>query len=78
WLKGRVLHRQGQYETAIWSYKRSLEFDPSNWGVYLDMGKAYTSMQQLDEAAQAYRSAERLAPASEQKQIRSLLTRLRR
>ncbi|MGM9992550.1 MAG: tetratricopeptide repeat protein [Candidatus Bruticola sp.] len=78
WLKGRVLYRQGQYEAAVWSYRQAAETDPEDWRIYLDMGKAYSSLQQLDEAAGAYRSAERLAPAEEKKQIRSLLSRLRR
>ncbi|MBQ7502073.1 tetratricopeptide repeat protein [bacterium] len=78
WLKGRVQYRQGQYENAVWSYRRSIESDPGDWRVFVDLAKAYTSMQQLDEAAQAYRSAEDIAPAEEKKQIRSALNRLRR
>lgn len=78
WLKGRVLYRQGQYEAASWAYRQAAEVDPEDWRIYIDLGKAYSSLQQLDEAANAYRSAERLAPAEEKKQIRSLLSRLRR
>lgn len=78
WLKGRVLYRQGQYEAASWAYRQAAEADPEDWRIYIDLGKAYSSLQQLDEAANAYRSAERLAPAEEKKQIRSLLSRLRR
>ncbi|MGM9997918.1 MAG: tetratricopeptide repeat protein [Candidatus Bruticola sp.] len=78
WLKGRVLYRQGQYEASVWAYRQAIEVAPEDWRVYLDMGKAYSSLQQLDEAAGAYRSAERLAPAEEKKQIRSMLSRLRR
>lgn len=78
WLKGRVQYRQGQYENAVWSYRSSIEGDPGDWRVFVDLAKAYTSMQQLDEAAQAYRSAEDIAPAEEKKQIRSALNRLRR
>lgn len=78
WLKGRVLHRQGQYDAAVWAYRQALEYDQEAWRIYIDLGKAYTSLQQLDEAAQTYRAAERVAPPEEQKQIRSLLSRLRR
>lgn len=78
WLKGRVLYRQGQYEAASWAYRQAAEADPEDWRIYIDLGKAYSSLQQLDEAANAYRNAERLAPAEEKKQIRSLLSRLRR
>lgn len=78
WLKGRVLYRQGQYEAASWAYRQAAEIDPEDWRIYIDLGKAYSSLQQLDDAASAYRNAERLAPAEEKKQIRSLLSRLRR
>lgn len=78
WLKGRVLYRQGQYEAASWSYQQALTLDPNDWRLYLDLGKAYSSLQRLDDAASSYRSAERLAPEGEKKQIRSLLQRLRR
>lgn len=78
WLRGRVLYRQGQYEASAWAYKQAMELDPTDWHICLDLGKAYTSLQQLDEAAQVYRTAEQLAPAEEKNQIRSLLNRLRR
>lgn len=57
----RMFAANGQFQNAINSYKRALELDdtsPDAWG---ELGNAYASIQQFDEARKAYDEAIRLA-----------------
>ena len=76
WLRGRVEFRQGQYDAALWSYRQALELVCDDWRIYVDLGKACVSMQQMGDAGEAFTKAMRCAPAPEQKQIKSLMERL--
>ncbi len=76
WLRGRVEFRQGQYDAAMWSYRQALELVCDDWRIYVDLGKACVSLQQMKDAQSAFNQALRCAPAEEKKKINNLLARL--
>ncbi|MDO5296433.1 MAG: tetratricopeptide repeat protein [bacterium] len=76
WLRGRVEFRQGQYDAALWSYRQALEMVCDDWRIYVDLGKACVSLQQMNDAQSAFNQAVRCAPSEEKKKIRNLMSRL--
>ena len=76
WLRGRVEFRQGQFDAAMWSYRQALELVCDDWRIYVDLGKACVSLQQMNDAQSAFNQAVRCAPSEEKKKIRNLMSRL--
>jgi len=60
----RLQHHFGNSAEAIDAWKRCLRLDPSFVDAYYGIGSAATSRQQYDQAAQCYRRAMALDPAS--------------
>ena len=59
---GLLLADSGKYEEAIDRYKQSIELYPLYAQVYVNLGVAYKSLNQLSNATEAYRKAIELNP----------------
>lgn len=59
-LQAGLLSRQGQYEEALTSYARALEFQPENAGLYVDRATAHLAADQFDAALEDLDRAETL------------------
>lgn len=59
---GRAYFESGDYENAVISYNKSLEFSPDNFDAWFNLGLAYKSRTKYDEAIEAYNCALKIKP----------------
>lgn len=60
--RGVIHFRQQEYNLALESYDRAIEFDPRNIDVYINRGIAYSSQEKHQQAIEDYDKAIALAP----------------
>ncbi|NEP03727.1 MAG: tetratricopeptide repeat protein [Okeania sp. SIO2G4] len=62
--EGNRLKRNGQFESAIASYKKAIEINPRFSWSYFYLGEALINLKRLNEAIEVYHQAITLNPSS--------------
>ena len=60
--RGVALHKQGELDDAIVSFRKAIELDPSDASAHYSLGKALRDKGQLDAAIASYRRAIEFQP----------------
>ena len=55
--KGKILHENGEFESAIQAYNKSMELESNNFLLYKSIAVSYSCMNKHDNALDAYKKA---------------------
>jgi len=60
--KGVLFERDGQFQEAMWNYKKAIELDPKNAGAHNGLGNLYLRIRELDKAKKEFQLVLMLDP----------------